>query len=84
MTELETLTPLIEELDLDHAYKKMGGFGLSQKLTTLFLCVLRNSGLAFIYMFGLLAMKQQYVCRTDATHEFAQCSAEDSICPRLD
>ena len=55
MTEL---SPIIEELDLDVAFKKMGGFGLSQKLATLFLCVTRNTGLAFIYMFGLLTMKQ--------------------------
>jgi len=83
MTDQELLPPLDEEIDLDVAYQKMGGFGCSQKLTTLFLCVLRNSGLAFIYMFGLLTMKQQFLCRTNSTDEFAQCSAEETICPRL-
>ena len=43
--------------DLDKAYKKIGGFGTAQKLAAVFLCLIRTSGLAFIYAFGILTMQ---------------------------
>jgi hypothetical protein len=41
---------------LDEAYKKLGGFGRAQLLSTILLCVFRNTGLTFIYMWGFITM----------------------------
>ena len=42
---------------MDTAYQKIGGFGTAQKLALVCLTVTRNSGLVFVYLFGLLTME---------------------------
>ena len=62
--------------DLDKAYKTIGGFGVAQKVAFVCLCVIRNSGLVYMYIFNLLIMERPYVCRNDPYKEFEACPKE--------
>jgi hypothetical protein len=46
-----------EIFDLDTAFRRIGGFGCAQKLAAVFLTVIRNAGLLFVYMFSILTME---------------------------
>jgi len=46
-----------EIFDLDTAFQRIGGFGCAQKLAAVFLTVIRNAGLLFVYMFSILTME---------------------------
>jgi len=65
--------------DLDKAYKMIGGFGNAQKVAFVCLCVIRNSGLVYMYIFNLMIMEQPYVCKTNRDQNFKACPKQE-IC----
>jgi hypothetical protein len=70
---------LENNLNIDIAFKKVGGFGTFQLLATVAITIMRNSGMYMYYGFGFLTLEQSYVCVNGGSSE--TCSAT-SICQR--
>ena len=64
-----------DKLNLEMALEKVGGFGLFQVLVTLFISLLRNSGIPLIYMFAFLVKPQRYQCYDHGSGTYTTCSA---------
>ena len=67
-------------IDLDTAFKQMGGFGRFQWLATFSLCLSRNSGNYLYYCFAYLTLEQMFECKA-VDGQFEACTASEQICP---
>lgn len=68
-----------QNLNIDSAFKQVGGFGTFQLLATIAITIMRNSGMYMYYGFGFLTLEQSYICKSEFSTE--SCSAA-SICQR--
>jgi MFS family permease len=66
-------------ISINKAFNKAGGFGFAQIIALFCLSVVRNSGIAFVYMFGILTMEQQYECIKEGQSDYSQCLSSE-IC----
>ena len=71
-------------LNLDLAYKRIGGYGLFQLFATLMIAVWRNTGTWCTSMFPYLILPSKYECRFEEGGDWNACEADVHICPRLD
>ena len=64
-------------MNLETALGKVGGFGLFQTVITISMGLVRNSGMAIVYLFAYLVLPQKYECRIDLNGEFESCDAAE-------
>ena len=69
----------LKTFTLNSAYSQIGGFGITQFISTICLTIIRNFGSVNVLMFGLSTVTMQYVCRANDKEEWKTCSAE-KIC----
>jgi hypothetical protein len=71
--------PRREEISLDEALKRVGGFGRFQCLAVMVFAIIRNVGQLPIYTFSINSEIPELVCRHSPTETFQICST-DYVC----
>lgn len=82
-SSLTNVNEQTENMNLEAALTKVGGFGLFQTIVTISMGLVRNSGSALVYLFAYMVLPQKYECKTDPNGEFKSCDAGEYICPAL-
>ena len=62
-------------LNLDMALQKIGGFGIFQLLATINIAIWRNAGMYCYNLYPYLVLPQKYECRESAAGEWQKCEA---------
>ena len=71
-----------KKYSLDSAYEQIG-YGRMQTLSTWTMAIVRNSGAFPVQVFAYLTFQQKFLCSSDGTGMFGECST-DEICAAKD
>jgi hypothetical protein len=70
------ITSKREEISLDEALKRVGGFGRFQAFSVSVMSIVRNIGSLPVYIFGINSDIPELVCRNYPSETFQVCSTE--------